>query len=176
MSCEWLRHVTYFGWLFVSVSYAIYFACFGLAVRWFLNQERPLLTLFALPSAWVSLEWIRTEIPDWGFGWNLLAYSQSENLGVAQMASALGAYGVSWVILFANLSLFFLLELELRKRKKDGVAACFSISVLAVVLGLAFSLPLLPAHQTTSEAESVRLHAGQPVAFREQAKEPRDNR
>jgi len=96
VSIEWLRHVTYFGWIFVTVALASYFGVYGALARYFLKGKRTVLALIALPALWVVLEWIRTEIPDWGFGWNLLGYSQSICLPIAGLASWVGVYGVSF--------------------------------------------------------------------------------
>ena len=35
---EWLRHVTYFGWIILALLYAVYFGLFGLLVHWFLRR------------------------------------------------------------------------------------------------------------------------------------------
>ena len=130
-STEWLRHVSVFGWFFVAFVYPVYFLIFGIAVHWFLKRAPVLLSLFAIPSAWAVLEWIRTEIPSWSFGWNLLAYSQAPSFTVIHFARSFGAYGVSWFVLFGNLSLFFLIE-RARKRKVKKAAAIL-VSFAAVV-------------------------------------------
>ncbi|MBI4367980.1 MAG: apolipoprotein N-acyltransferase [Candidatus Omnitrophica bacterium] len=147
-SWEWLRHVTYFGWLFLVFSYAVYFGLFGIVTYWFLKRGHFFLSLFMIPSAWTVLEWVRTEIPVWGFGWNLLAYSQASNLDVAGIAGLFGAYGVSWIIVFANLSIFFLIHFEMTHQKSEAPVVLFSITALGLVLAF-FSLyqtnrPALP--------------------------------
>lgn len=125
VSLEWLRHVTLFGWAAVALIYAIYFALFGVGVHWFLNRRRSLvLSLFVLPAFWVVLEWIRTEVPDWSLGWNLLAYSQASQLPVATLARAIGAHGVSGLVLFANFTFFIFLDV-LRTKHQSGVIALF---------------------------------------------------
>ena len=86
ISVEWLRHVTYFGWIFVCTLLAIYFGIFGVCARYFLSKPRFNISFLAIPSIWVALEWIRTEIPIWAFGWNLLGYSQSDYLPIARFA------------------------------------------------------------------------------------------
>jgi len=60
-SVEWIRHVTYFGWLFGAFLYAFYFGFFGWITHWLLARGRFLLSLVLVPSAWVALEWVRTE-------------------------------------------------------------------------------------------------------------------
>jgi apolipoprotein N-acyltransferase len=138
ISCEWLRHVTYFGWFFVVFAYAFYFGLFGIFVFWFWRRKQYALSLFALPSAWVVLEWIRTEIPVWGFGWNLLAYSQAFQLEFARLAVFFGAYGLSWLIVFFNLALFFLIQFLFHHEKKEGFVALYSFLILGMILGFYF--------------------------------------
>lgn len=110
MSVEWLRYVSFFGWLFVCGVCSLYFGAFGMIARYFLSGKRDGPAFLALPAAWVVLEWIRTEIPVWAFGWNLLGYSQSETLPIARLASWVGAYGVSFLIVYVNLAIWFLWE------------------------------------------------------------------
>jgi len=45
-----------------------------------------------------------------GFGWNLLSYSQANNLWVIQSAKLIGAYGVSFVVVFVNTAVFLALR------------------------------------------------------------------
>ena len=114
-----------------------------------------MLSLFALPSAWAVLEWIRTEIPVWGFGWNLLAYSQSSNLIFASLAGFVGAYGLSWLILFVNLAFLFLFEFLFRHKKEDGILALISFLILGTLLSFYFGYQLRPA--ALSKSDTIRI-------------------
>ena len=153
-SVEWLRHVSYFGWIFVATKYALYFGVFGLIVHWFWKRNHFFLSLIALPSIWVVLEWMRAEVPVWGFGWNLLSYSHSFNLDISGIASIIGAYGLSWLIMFANLSIFFILDFELSHRKSDGIIAITGILGLALVFGIYFAYDLKP--EINSKGPNIR--------------------
>ncbi len=135
---EWLRHVSYFGWIFLAALYAFCFGFFGILVHSLWRRGLFLLSLFALPSAWAVLEWIRTEIPVWGFGWNLLAYSQSGKIEIASFANLVGAYGVSSLILLGNLTGFFIIHLILTRKKSEILTTLFSITLFALVLGFHF--------------------------------------
>ncbi len=138
-SVEWLRHVAYFGWIFVATAYALYFGLFGLAVHWLWRRNHFFLSLFVLPSLWCVLEWIRAEIPVWGFGWNLLAYSQAFNPTIAGIGSLIGGYGLSWLIVFANLAIFFILDFELNHKTSKGVNALVGVISLALIFGIYFT-------------------------------------
>lgn len=138
-SVEWLRHVAYFGWIFVTTAYALYFGLFGLAVHWFWSRKHFFLSLFVLPSLWCVLEWVRAEIPVWGFGWNLLAYSQAFNPTIAGIGSLIGGYGLSWLIVFANLAIFFIFDFELNHKTSKGVNALVGVVSLALIFGIYFT-------------------------------------
>ena len=138
-SWEWLRHVTYFGWIFLAALYAFYFGFFGILTYWFWKHGPTLLSLFILPSAWTVLEWIRAEIPVWGFGWNLLAYTQSARLEIASFASLFGAYGVSALIIFGNLVIFFIVQSITMRKKAEIFTALFSAVAFALILGFHFN-------------------------------------
>lgn len=140
ISVEWIRHVSYFGWAFVAVFQAVYFGLFGIAVHWIWKNRYFFISLFVLPSAWTVLEWTRTEIPIWAFGWNLLGYSQAQNFFVARFASVAGAYGVSWLIMFVNLALFFILQSRRDASFVRSARFSFAALVCGLVLLLAFHL------------------------------------
>lgn len=62
--------------------------------------------IFALAIWWILLEWLRSWIFT-GFPWGLLAASAWRNLPLIQMAEYTGIYGISFLIILVNLSLYF---------------------------------------------------------------------
>ena len=124
-SIRWLIHVTLIGWLLLCAYLGLYFGAFGWLVRQFqgatfvhrppwpvIHQSRPprllqrtgqpLACSFVLvPSAWVALEYLRSHLLT-GFGWNLLAYSQTSCRHLIQIADVTGAWGVSFAIVLVN--------------------------------------------------------------------------
>ncbi len=150
ISLEWLRHVTLFGLFFVSAILAIYFGIFGVAARYFFKKHPSGLLFWALPSFWVILEWIRTEIPIWAFGWNLMGYSQSSCLPIARFASIFGVYGVSFLIVWMNLVIwFFLKSFENKKEKWAAIRRAIYIALVTAIIFFHFSFP-----QTNSPAKN----------------------
>lgn len=131
----WLIHVTLPGMLVVVAYLSLYFGFFGLMVvfvmRNFGFNSTGQMKLLLVPAAWVSLEWIRSQALT-GFGWNLLAYSQSFNLPIIQIADITGAYGVSFLIVLANLAIFLSI-----KKIKGGNIKDHSHLIVAVILILA---------------------------------------
>lgn len=57
--------------------------------------------LAGLPALWVALEWLRAHLFS-GFPWNLAAYSWTEVPGALPLAAWIGAYGISFLLLTAN--------------------------------------------------------------------------
>ncbi|MBI4974695.1 MAG: apolipoprotein N-acyltransferase, partial [Candidatus Omnitrophica bacterium] len=100
----WLIHVTLPGMILVVLYLALYFGLFGLVASYGLRVTGYGL-LFFIPAAWVTLEWLRSTGPA-GFGWSLLAHSQSFNLPIIQIADITGAYGVSFLVVMANVMAF----------------------------------------------------------------------
>jgi apolipoprotein N-acyltransferase len=58
-----------------------------------------------LPALWVAVEWLRAHYLMNGFPWNLAAYAWSEMPGALKLAAWIGAYGVSFVLVFANVGI-----------------------------------------------------------------------
>jgi apolipoprotein N-acyltransferase len=56
----------------------------------------------AAPFLWVALEFARTHLPSHGFPWNLLGYAGARHLGLLQLASVTGIYGLSFVLAGVN--------------------------------------------------------------------------
>ncbi|MBI4398400.1 MAG: apolipoprotein N-acyltransferase [Candidatus Omnitrophica bacterium] len=120
ISVHWIRFVTLFGWAFVAFWESLFFMVMGYLMWSLLHRcsckvcfTANLSLLVTLPALWVLAEWVRSEIPVMGFGWNLLGYSQAENLPLLQAAKITGVYGVSFLVAFANAFLFLLWRLLL---------------------------------------------------------------
>jgi len=148
-SIYWLVHVTVLGLIILSLYLGLFFAVFGWSVRRLLldracgmrNAEcgvkshsaprtphpafSAVSSLFAIPSAWIIIEWVRSHLLT-GFGWNLLAYSQTPILPIIQLADVTGAWGVSWLLVAVNVALARLVRTRGRARN-------MAIGVLALV-------------------------------------------
>lgn len=141
ISVHWIRFVTLFGWSFVVVFESLFYMAMGL-LAWELLHRRSckvcfsdnLTVLAALPALWVLAEWARSEVPVMGFGWNLLAYSQTDNLNLIQISKWIGAYGVSFLVALGNSFLFLLWRL---------VSAYGSPARRFLILGSALTITLL---------------------------------
>ena len=127
----WVWGVFSFYWLreietpipFVMASYvALYPALWTLIIPFlykrFLNPmdnyltKRPrlfwlkeILFMISLAAWWCILEWVRGCFLS-GFAWNFAAVTQWENIPIIQMAEYTGIYGISFLVIFVNISLF----------------------------------------------------------------------
>jgi apolipoprotein N-acyltransferase len=129
----WLIHVTLPGMIAVVLYLALYFGLFGLSLSGMHSNK---LRLIVAPAAWVVLEWIRSHFL-MGFGWVLLAHSQTGNLTIIQVADILGAYGVSFLIVLVNIAIYLTLK-DLLDRKHTTLYLMIALS--AVFLATAYGV------------------------------------
>ena len=146
----WLRHVTWAGLFLLGPIIGVWVGGWYLAVWWTMPRlaDRPVLLrivgLFGLAGGWVILEWLRTWFLG-GFPWLPLAASQWQRTALLQIAAFIGAYGVSFILIFFNLGfatsawkLYTSTERGLLRRSPE-----FSVALL--VLGFGTMLPMTEA-------------------------------
>jgi apolipoprotein N-acyltransferase len=97
------------------------------------------LALVALPAAWVALEWLRAHLFG-GFSWNLAAYAWTDVPGALPLAAWVGAYGVSYLLLFANTGL----ALAVARRRAAPAVVGVALPLLALALGGRWAVPETP--------------------------------
>ena len=90
-------------------------------------------------SAWVALDWLRCWLFT-GFGWNSPGAALHNNLALIQIADLFGVYGLTFLVVFANLTC----ALVVRRLKADATLRALpnlrgEIMTLLVLLGLAVS-------------------------------------
>ncbi len=104
----WLNYVNVLGFLLLSGYLSIYFGFFGSLSRHFFVQNN-LRSTWYVAGIWVMLEYARGFLFG-GFPWALLGYSQWKNLPFIQIADVIGAYGVSFFVIWVNLILYRILR------------------------------------------------------------------
>ncbi len=90
--------------------------------------------LWALPALWVTLEWLR----GYAFGrfpWNLMAHAWVDVAGALPLAAWIGSFGVSFVLVFANVCV----ALSWRRRRWEPAAAGLLAALTLLVLAGRFS-------------------------------------
>ena len=89
-------------------------------------------TILFTPILWVALEYLRSFLLT-GFPWAYLGHTQYLNLPFIQMADITGVYGLSFVILFVNATLCWVLH-QWPKRTFPFKEVAITILVLLVIL------------------------------------------
>ncbi len=90
--------------IYLSIYWIIFFAVF-----YFFRKDSSFTNMCFLSSVWVLLEFAKTYVFT-GFPWSLVGYTQSSNLYFIQIADITGIYGISFLIILANLYFFSLLK------------------------------------------------------------------
>ncbi|MCA9400274.1 MAG: apolipoprotein N-acyltransferase [Candidatus Omnitrophica bacterium] len=102
----WIGFVTTFGMLMLVAYLSLYFALFGLGCS-FARKMSSFQKLIFLPSLWTVLEYTRAHLLS-GFSWASLSLSQYQNTTLIQMADVTGMFGVSFLIVFTNVSIWLI--------------------------------------------------------------------
>ncbi len=115
--CGMLFFVGIFRWILTFPSFNFlqqsllalylgsYFALFGSALNFISARWSLTHALWAAPFIWVSLEYIRSNLSFLALPWGLLAHSQYQYPMVIQIASLIGTYGISFLIVLVNSAL-----------------------------------------------------------------------
>ena len=127
----WLIHVTVSGMVVLSLYLGLYVVFFTLGYRFFKEKMTFGQRIFFVPCLWVSLEFVRGHLLT-GFPWALLAYSQTFNLVVLQVADIFGAYGVSFIVMFVNV---VLLEIIQSRKTKNSLTYLQIFIPLLILMG-----------------------------------------
>lgn len=139
----WLTNVNVFGFLILAVYLALYFGFFGAlsSTFFFLGRMRSALYVAAI---WTALEYARGFLFS-GFPWALLGYTQWKNLPFIQAADIVGAYGISFAVLWVNVILYRVLRAWRGENaayfqgEPDRAKYLFTLAaVLTVLLGYGF--------------------------------------
>jgi apolipoprotein N-acyltransferase len=91
------------------------------------------LACVAAPFLWVTFEFARAHLPEISFPWNLLGYSASQNLALAQLTTITGIYGLSFVMAAFNALLAWADAKKTTSLSKRGGWIAGSVVVLLIV-------------------------------------------
>ena len=141
-----------------SMVLGLYFGLFGLGlavVRRATGSTR--LALVAAPVLWTALELAAARVTS--VPWDQLGYSQVDNGFVSQLAPWTGVYGISFVLVAANVALAVPFVL-----KRRGIAYSFALFLLPVVsIGATWTEKYPPISTPTATAVLIQpnLDVGQ---------------
>jgi apolipoprotein N-acyltransferase len=85
----------------LTAAEAVFLAAFCMGVAYASRSSKARACLLA-PFLWVATEFARAHLPYIAFPWNLAGYSISCYLGVLQIASVTGIYGLSFIVVGFN--------------------------------------------------------------------------
>ncbi len=94
------------------------------------------LAWLGVPALWVVFELVRA-LPFGGFPWNLAAYAWVDQTGALALSSWVGAFGVSWLLLFVNTGL----ALAIRRRHWMQIPVILLATYLVLILASRFANP-----------------------------------
>jgi apolipoprotein N-acyltransferase len=116
--------------LLLSAYLSLYTASFAAGVVFL--TERGNRLLWVAPLLWTVLEFIRSRVLT-GFPWENLAYSQYLNKYVVQIADITGIYGISFLIVLVNLTIFEALKTGITNRRATRETMITFFVVLLVI-------------------------------------------
>ena len=125
------------GWgvlLLIAAAWGILIGAFTWSVNR-LSRRSIELACVGAPFIWVTFEFVRAHLPEISFPWNLLGYPASANLGLAQVTSVTGIYGLSFLVVAFNAVLAWAdAASEPRPRKRVAILAAAAALLLLVTL------------------------------------------
>ncbi len=143
------------GWFFLSLYCAGYVAVFAGCSSFVLKHTGSsrysdagndyvsigatagrLTSVLLISVIWVGLEYIRSTFLT-GFSWNQLGVSQFTSLVIIQIAGISGVFGVSMIIVLANIAILFtgIRISRIMRRQKIGLISLEPTLALIVILG-----------------------------------------
>jgi apolipoprotein N-acyltransferase len=117
--------------LLLILYLSLFFGTFTLLVH-LVRQRFGSRMLIVAPFLWVALEYLRSFLMT-GFPWAYLGHSQYLNLPLIQVADITGVYGLSFIVLWVNVTLYLTLH-QWPARKFPYREALISAAILIAVL------------------------------------------
>jgi apolipoprotein N-acyltransferase len=140
--------------LLFSLYVGLYHALFGCLIGLLHKKLSRNAVLYAVPFVWVAVELARARIT--GFPWDLLGYTQVDNLQLDKLAPWTGVMGLSFVIGVVNA--LWLVRVPWRGRQLYAGAAG---AVLVIAAATNWPLPLGPMKEPAFEvATLVQVNLG----------------
>ena len=133
----WLVHVTLLGMILLVLYLALYFGIFGLLVFYSMDYGLWTVDLMLIPLGWVLCEYLRSHLLT-GFPWALLGYSQYLNLQVIQIADVTGVWGVSFLVVLVNITIYQVTSDKLQVTSSRVYSAIVTGAILLTVLIFGF--------------------------------------
>jgi apolipoprotein N-acyltransferase len=114
--------------MFLLAAYmSLYIGVFAAGIVFFRDK---VALYFIAPALWICLEYGKSHLFS-GFPWENLGYSQYQNQYLIQFADIAGVFGLSFLIVLVNASLF---ELVTKRSKKEFISVAVVILIIACTI------------------------------------------
>jgi apolipoprotein N-acyltransferase len=120
------------------------FTAGAFTVAEFATARLGLSIVVTLPVTWTAVEYLRTYFPI-GFPWNLLGYTAYRNLELIQFAEFTGVYGISALIILANVVVYAVVSQSMTRRTQG-----WSLATLTGLMGAALVFGTLRLRQLSA--------------------------
>ena len=153
------------GWgvlLLIAAAWGILIGAFAWAVQR-LSAHSIGLACLGAPFLWVTFEFVRAHLPEISFPWNLLGYPAAGNIGLVQLTTITGIYGLSFLVAGFNALLAWAgagNAINLRWRAFVAIAAAI-ILMVSMFVGSRF----VPQMQGRHIARAVQLNFPEVEAY-----------
>jgi apolipoprotein N-acyltransferase len=130
----------------------LYLALFGLLFGAIRRNWSVTAALISSPLLWVAVEFARDRVT--GFPWDLLGYTQIDNLTLVRIAPWTGVFGLSLVI--AAVNMLWAAPIAKLRRTTSWLLLLLAGTLTAAAIWLQFKAPSPPAADTTATAVLVQ--------------------
>jgi apolipoprotein N-acyltransferase len=113
--------------LLLACYLSLYTALFSAGIIFF---RRKVALYFAAPVLWICLEYGKSYLFS-GFPWENLGYSQFSNQNLIQFADISGVFGLSFLIVLVNSSIF---ELVTKRTRREFILAGVAVLITSCIL------------------------------------------
>ncbi len=141
--------------LLIAMAWGILIGSFAWAVHRLSRQSIDLACIGA-PFIWVTFEFVRAHLPEISFPWNLLGYPAAANLGLVQLTTLTGIYGLSFLVAGFNALLSWASASKALTTRGRIARAAAATAVLLIASWVAPRL--VPQQQAHHFARAVQLN------------------
>ncbi len=121
-----------YTWMLLAILLGIILIVFGVALYFIFKKiHQPYLRIFLIPAVWILIEFLRSQTL-LAFTIGILGYSQHNFLPLIQVTRFTGIYGISFIIILFNVTIFETIMFSIKNKKLIFKYLIISISVLVV--------------------------------------------